>query len=116
MDNPEQIFDKMQKVASELRKCHKRARTLAKEKAKAEGNYRVKLRQYILELREEGQPVTIINDLARGEGHIASLKFQRDLKSSLYDVERDLAFSLRQELEVYRSKLAWLKAEIRNEI
>ena len=52
--------------------------------AEAESNYRQALALRILELREEGLPVTITPDVARGTEEIALLKKKRDCAEALY--------------------------------
>ncbi len=53
--------------------------------AEAESAYRQALAVEIIRLREEeGLPVTIIPDLARGNEEIAALKVERDCAEALY--------------------------------
>ena len=52
--------------------------------AEAESKYRQALALKILELREEGLPVTITPDVARGTRDIALLKMERDCAEALY--------------------------------
>lgn len=51
-----------------------------KEYAQAEYAYRVALAQEMAVLRADGQPVTIVADLARGNKDVARLRMDRDLK------------------------------------
>ncbi len=58
----------------------------ARDYAEAEASYRQSLAVEILRLREEeGMPVTIIPDLARGNEEIAALKVERDCAEALYN-------------------------------
>lgn len=53
--------------------------------AEAESTYRSALAKEILRLRdEEGYPVTLVPDLARGNPDVAQLKVERDCAESLY--------------------------------
>lgn len=56
-----------------------------KEKSEAERDYRVALAKEILIQRDAGMPVTIINDVCRGNEKIADLKMQRDIADTMYD-------------------------------
>lgn len=51
----------------------------------AERAYRVELAKRMTELRADGQPATLIPDLAKGDERIASLKSERDLSRGLLD-------------------------------
>lgn len=51
-----------------------------KEFAQAEYEYRVALAQEIAKLRADGNPVTIVPDMARGDKKVARLRLDRDLK------------------------------------
>lgn len=52
--------------------------------AEAERKYRIALNQKILKERDKGTPVTIINDLCRGDYAIAQLRFNRDVAEIQY--------------------------------
>lgn len=52
--------------------------------AAAEQKYRTALAQKILTERDKGTPVTIINDLSRGDAQVARLKFERDCTEVAY--------------------------------
>jgi hypothetical protein len=45
----------------------------------AERAYRMALAQEITNLRAAGQPVTVVQDLAKGAEHIANLRYRRDI-------------------------------------
>jgi hypothetical protein len=78
---------------------------LAKEKAEAERNYRQTLAAEILRLRQEGHPVTLVPDLARG--NIAEAKFERDLAEAKYVAGREALDSLRQQASALQSILRY---------
>ena len=90
----------MQSLQSEmttLRADLNKAITILKErgqtKAKAERDYRVAVAKEILILRDKGIPVTIINDLVRGNEDIAELKLQRDIAETLYESAMQYIYS-----------------------
>lgn len=60
-------------------------RSRGKAFAEAEAEYRVNLATKISELRSQGIPVTIINDLARGDKKIAELRVKRDIAEVYYN-------------------------------
>lgn len=72
--------------------------------AESERDYRVALAKKILLLRDDKIPVTIINDLARGDEVVAELKFKRDVAQTLYDSVTQAIFTLRLQLKIARSE------------
>jgi hypothetical protein len=52
--------------------------------AKYEHDYRVMLSKRLTELRAEGNPVTHLADIAKGEPEIAKARMERDIAESLY--------------------------------
>lgn len=63
----------------------KQIRFRGRDYAEAESKYRTALAVEMLRLRdEEGYPVTLVPDLARGKPEVARLKVDRDCKESLY--------------------------------
>jgi hypothetical protein len=56
-----------------------------REYAEAERAYREALAQAIARLRADGIAITVAQDLARGDKHVASLRFKRDLAEGLRD-------------------------------
>lgn len=80
----------------------------SKKFAEAEHNYRIALSQRLTELRAEGQPVTHLGDIARGEKKIASLKLARDIAEGLYD-------SSKEAINMYKLKIKVLEGEYERE-
>ena len=77
-----------------------------RERAKAEMEYRIALRQEILREREKGTPVTIISDVCRGEPGIADLKFKRDVAESVHQANLEAINVWKLEIRVLESQLA----------
>lgn len=79
--------------ASELQRAvEDEMRRAAGALADAERAYRGALAQKILELRAEGEPVTIVSDLARGEKRVRDLRHARDVAAGVLDAARQQAF------------------------
>ena len=75
----------------------------AKEYAEAERIYRKSLAIEIVKLKTGGMPVTIINDVARG--NTADLKYDRDVAEGIYKSCKEMLESLRSELTGLQSLL-----------
>ena len=76
--------------------------------AGAEQKYRIELCKKILTERANGQPVTILADICRGDERVAMLKFNRDLNESNYKVDQEKINAIKIEIRI-------LEAEILNE-
>lgn len=83
MSGQELFLELSEKVAlmnTALKQLGKRG----KEYARAKHEYQVALCKQILLERENGIPVTIVGDIARGRDEIASLRMQKDIAETVY--------------------------------
>lgn len=69
-------------------------------KAKAEAEYRTALAEKILIERDKGTPVTIINDVCRGDREIAKLKMERDIAETLYESCLQAIYATKLEMNI----------------
>lgn len=112
--NPQQILEQMEQCKQALTRGNTQLKTLAIRKAETEKNYRIEVRKEILKLRLEKIPTTILNDLVRGNEQIAELRLRRDIAESDYYTCISAIENLRLDIEVLRSKLTWLRVELKN--
>lgn len=112
--NPQQVIEQMEMTRQALIRGNTQLKTLAIKKAEAERNYRVAVRKEILNLRLEKIPTTIINDLVRGNKEVSELRLKRDIAESDYYTCISAIENLRLDIEVLRSKLTWLRVELKN--
>lgn len=81
------------KGASDAMKVAEQARRDAsKDLALAERAYRVALAQRIVELHAEGCAWTVCQDLARGDKHVADLRYTRDVAKGVLDAAETVAW------------------------
>lgn len=98
-----EVAQRLQKAAAEIYK-------LANKRAMTERTYRLNLSKEIVNLRAEGTPATIINDLARG--NVSDDKFQRDLAEGQYRAAIEAMEALKSQLSAlqtvakYQSEIA----------
>ena len=69
-------------------------------KAKAEAEYRIALAEKILIERDNNVPVTIINDICRGDRKIAKLKMERDIADTLYESCLQAIYATKLEMNI----------------
>lgn len=98
-----QVIQLMQETNTRLNNSIKELHKQGKKLASSERDYKIALAHKILELKSQGMPATLINDLAKGNEEIAALRFERDLARSLYDTAKEGMRSLRTQADVLRS-------------
>lgn len=76
--------------------------------ARAEHDYRVELSKRLTTLRAEGQAVTHLADIAKGEPEIARLRMERDIAESLYKTAQEA-------INVYKVKIRVLENQLSRE-
>ena len=97
----EKYLELSEKAVEEMKK---RSFNLAKTKH----NYAVALSKRLVELRAEGQAVTHLLDIAKGEPQIAKLRYEKDIAQGLYD-------SSKEAINVYKKKTDVLKEQYARE-
>ena len=78
---------------------------LAREKAQAEKAYRIALYKAIMELKDAGEKVTLIPDLARGK--TADAKFQRDLADVRFTAGREALDAIKTQVSSLQTILKY---------
>lgn len=73
--------------------------------AAARRDYQVKLAEKLLQLREQGLPVSISPDVARGEPKIAQLRFEKDCAEVVYETARDAVNVYKKQIDVLREQI-----------
>ncbi len=79
--------------------------TLGRSKAEAERDYRLALAQEILKLRAENVPVTIIENLAKG--NVSELLFQRDLADGQFQAGIKAADAIKVQVSALQTILKY---------
>ena len=90
--------------------CVNSMKTVGRELAKAEYDYKVALRKEILRLHiEDNVAWTACYTLAQGEEHVAELRYKRDFKKSDYEV-------LVEKINATKLEIRLLEGEIKQEM
>ena len=112
--NPEELINKLNMCIAALSKGNIQLKTLGLKKAESERLYRTALAKKIFSLKMDKVQVSLIRDLSRGDDEIAGLRLERDIADNNYYVCKSSMENIKVEIEVLRSKLAWLKVEYKN--
>lgn|SRR5699024_6090597 len=93
----------LQKTTMVLRESNKKIKNLAIKKAETERVYRMELSKEKYRLRESGMPITLIEDIAKG--NVADIKYERDLAAELHRSALQSLESLKVEVQAWQSIL-----------
>ena len=88
---------------------------LAEKKAQAEREHSVEVRIKTMKFRSDGDPVTLVPTLVKGDGTVAKLKFDLDVAAAVERACLESIKDLRSQIDTYRSLLSWLKAELQSQ-
>lgn len=91
------------KSSQRLSRASQEIFSIAKEKAETERKYRRELAKEKIRLREQNMPVSMINDVARG--NLSDLLFERDLAETKYVAARDSMKAIQSQLSALQSIL-----------
>lgn len=99
------LVNELNSLRSNLNNAITILRERGQAKAQAERDYRIALAQNILVLRDNKIPVTIINDLSRGNDKIANLKMERDIAETLYDSNIHYLYATKLNIDIVMKQI-----------
>ena len=107
------MFNEIQADIKILNHKIKELKEFGFKKAEAEERYRIELSKYLAEKILEGQKVSVLGDLARGDTKIANLRKDRDKWQIMYDTTLESIFSLKTSIRIMETqmKLEWGKRD-----
>ena len=110
--NPQSLMNVIKEKNQELTRKNEDLERLSEEHAKYKQEYLVALAQEITRLKIDGQSVTLIKDLAKGNKGVAELGYKVDVSYGVRDACKERINDLRVGIDSSRSILSWLKAEM----
>lgn len=102
------LWKEVNLICGNLELAIKELKQRGKVYSQTEHDYRVLLSKRLTELRAEGQAVTHLADIAKGEPEVAKLRLQRDIAESLYK-------SCQEAINVYKVKIRVLEGQMQRE-
>ena len=102
------MWEEIEKYNNMLELAVTEMKSRSKKLAESEYYYRMALSKRLTELRAEGQAVTHLADIARGEPEIAKLRLNRDIAEGLYD-------SSQEAINIYKIKIRVLENQYARE-
>jgi len=80
--------------------------------AEAKKQYHIAYAKKVLELKEAGNPITIIKEIVNGDRTVAGLRYAMDVAEGIMRACKESMADARSAIDSYRSILAWRKAEM----
>ena len=108
---PDAIITDLNKAYSALYRAIEGLEALAIRQAETERDYEVAFAQAVLKLKSEGQPITIIPKLAAGNKAIAELKFDYNVATEMYKIQKAKISSYETAVNKIQSELGFVKVE-----
>ena len=100
------LYEEILRLINELDVSVRRLTKSGTEKAEAEKQYKICLRQEALKLRaEKNMPVTLINQIIYGVPEVARLRFDRDVKEAVYQANLEAINSTKLKLRILENQL-----------
>lgn len=95
-------------AADNQRKAEDQMLIAARDAAEAEEAYRVALAKQIVQLHDSEKVAwTVAPDLARGDDHVATLRYRRDLAISVYEAARQALYRCAADRRDVGQLIAW---------
>lgn len=102
-----ETFDLINALNSETARLSQAVKLMAqygKNRAKAEREYKVRLMQESLKLRDEGMPVTLIDKVVYGK--VAKERMDRDIAEAMYKTAQENINSIKLQIRVLDAQIA----------
>jgi len=107
------LFTEMETLREQLSLSIKKLRETGTAYAEAERAYKVRLRQEVLRMRDEGEAIGVISLTCYGIDEVADLRFQRDVAKTVYEANQEAINSLKLQIRIVQSNIEreWGKNE-----
>jgi len=99
------LLNELQQKLRELDYSVKQLRTTGNAYAKAERDYKVKLREECLRLRDEKMAIGMIDKTCYGIESVANLRFQRDCAEVIYKANQEAINSIKLQIKILQSQI-----------
>ena len=99
------LINELDKLRKDLNSIIGELNKAGYEKAKTEYTYRVALSKELLTNRDKGLPVTLNNDVSKGNEVIAKYKFDRDVADTVYEATLEKLRAIKIELGIVERQM-----------
>lgn len=99
------LLNELNMLTKELSEAIKIMARYGKEKAEAEKNYKIALRQEALKLRSSDMAVTLIDKVVYGVPDVANKRFKRDVAEAMYETAKENINVLKLKTRILETQL-----------
>lgn len=99
-----ELWQELEQKISELDVSVKNLRISGANYSKAYRDYRMLLSKELLKLRDEGMPVTIAYDIARGNEKVADAKFNEICMEAVYKANQESINAIKLEIKIIQEQ------------
>ena len=110
--DPQKELDGMQQKNILLEAKNTEYAELIEKYAMAKMEHRIAYRTTVIDLKKQGEAVTTMLALAKGDPVVAKLEYTMIVAEGVMKANRESMADLRTAIDSYRSRLAWIKAEM----
>ena len=108
-----EVVEKMDMAQFNLEQLNEDLKTYSIEVAESNKRYSIALSEEILRLKAERCQATLIQNIAKGNERVATLKFNCDIAESKYTSCRNALENLKCEIDMLRSLLSFIKEDLK---
>ena len=107
------LYQELQNKQKQLDISIKKLRESGTNYAQAERDYKVKLREECLKLRDDGMAIGMIDKTCYGIPSVAELRFQRDVAEAVYKANQEAINSLKLQMRLIEGQISreWTNAQ-----
>lgn len=99
------LIEKLWQKSEDLDISVKQLRKSGEEYAKAYTEYRIKLAEELIKLKDEGYAITLAGDIARGKREIAQLKFKEITTDAVYKANLESINAIKLQIKLLQSQI-----------
>lgn len=99
------LITEMEQLRNDLNVSIKTLRKSGTDYAEKERDYKILLRQKVLELRDSGMAVGIIDKTCYGIPEVAEKRFERDVAKTVYEANEEAINSLKLQIRIVESQI-----------
>lgn len=107
------LYQELQNKQKQLDISIKTLRQSGTNYAQAERDYKVKLREECLKLRDEGMAIGMIDKTCYGIPSVAELRFNRDVAETIYKANQEAINSIKLQMRLIEAQISreWTNAQ-----
>lgn len=99
------LMNELNSLNGRLSTSIKQLERYGRERADAERDYKIILRQEALKLRNEQMPVTLIDKVVYGIPEVADLRFKRDIAETMYKTSLENINTLKLRMRILDAQI-----------